>query len=230
MSVTKVLAKKISAYDNPSSIASILRTKRIALFLNMIESIFKEHGAVSILDVGGTEMYWNIVPGRFLEEHNVRITILNLPGQAIPEDHGPFIFIAADGCDLSDFSDKSFHIGHSNSVVEHVGDWSRMVLFANELSRVSQRLFVQTPNYWFPIEPHCMTPFFHWLPKPIQVWLVLHFQLGHWEKASTVKQAVEIVESARMLDRAMFQALFKDAEILTERILGFPKSFIAFKK
>ena len=230
MSVTRLLAKTISAYNNPKSVGSIFRMKRIALLLEMIESVFKEHAAVSILDVGGTQTYWNIVPMQLLEEHNVRITIVNLPGQAMPEDHDPFFFIAADGCDLSDFEDKSFHIGHSNSVLEHVGDWGRMVLFANELSRVSQRLFVQTPNYWFPIEPHCMTPFFHWLPKPIQVWLVLHFQLGHWEKASTVKQAVGIVESARMLDRAMFQALFKDAEILTERILGFPKSFIAFKK
>jgi hypothetical protein len=230
MSVTRLLAKKISAYDNPRSIASILRKKRIALFLDMVEAVFKENAAVSILDVGGTQAYWNIVPMQFLEEHNARITIINLPGQAMPEDHGPFIFIAADGCDLSFFGDKSFQIGHSNSVVEHVGDWKRMVLFANELSRVSQYIFVQTPNYWFPIEPHCMTPFFHWLPRPIQVWLVLHFQLGHWEKASTVRQAVETVESARMLDKAMFQELFKDSDILTERILGFAKSFIAVKK
>jgi hypothetical protein len=196
----------------------------------MIESVFREHGAVSILDVGGTETYWTIVPRQYLHEHRVTITIANLPGSAMPEDHGPFTFIAADGCDLSEFGDNAFHIGHSNSVVEHVGDWDRTVLFAKELSRVSRRLFVQTPNYWFPIDPHSMTPFFHWLPKPLQVWLVLHCQLGHWRRASTVAEAVRIVESARMLDRARFQELFKDAHILTERILGLPKSFNAVRQ
>jgi hypothetical protein len=229
MSVTRRLAKAVEAYDNPNSVGSIMRRKRIAPFLDMVEALFIENGNVRILDVGGTETYWNIVPKDFLDDHKVVITILNLPGQAMPADHGPFIFLAADGCDLSEFGDNSFHIGHSNSVVEHVGDWKRMVLFAREISRVSQRLFVQTPNFWFPIEPHCMFPFFHWLPKPVQIWLVLHFELGHWEKASTVDKAVGIVESARLVDKVMFQELFTDAHIQIERFFGLPKSFIAIR-
>ncbi len=160
----------------------------------------------------------------------MNITIVNLPGIVKPNDHGLFKFVEADGCDLSRFDDKSFHIAHSNSVVEHVGDCERMVQFAKELSRVSQNYFVQTPNYWFPIEPHCMMPFFHWLPKPIRVWLVLHFQLGHWAKAGSIDQAVRTVKSARLLNKKMFQDLFKGAKVLTERLLWLPKSFIAVKK
>ncbi|MCI0617392.1 class I SAM-dependent methyltransferase [bacterium] len=196
----------------------------------MIETIFREHGSVSIIDLGGTERYWGIVPRQFLDERNVNITIVNLPGNVKSKDHGLFRFVEADACHLSDFADKSFQLAHSNSVLEHVGDWRRMVQFANELSRVSQGYFVQTPNYWFPIEPHCMTPFFHWLPKPIRIWLVLHLQLGNWSKAASVDEAVQIVESARLLNRKMFQALFKDSHVRTERIFWLPKSLIAVKK
>ncbi|MDY7015372.1 MAG: class I SAM-dependent methyltransferase [Cyanobacteriota bacterium] len=196
----------------------------------MIEAIFNENGAVNIIDIGGTEQYWGIIPREYLEERNVKIVIVNVPGTPIPQDRGPFKFIEADGCALTEFGDRAFHIAHSNSVIEHVGDWERMVQFSKEVSRVSTQYFVQTPNYWFPIEPHGVTPFFHWLPKPIRIGLVSNFQLGHWQKANSIDEAVRIVESARLLTKPMFQSLFKDATILTERFFGLPKSFIAIKK
>ena len=229
MSISGKLTRKLTNYDSNQSIASRLRTKRILPLLSTIESVFNEHGKVNIIDIGGTEAYWNIVPRTFLEAHIVRITIINIPGTMNAKDHGPFRFLEGDGCNLSNFKDGSFHISHSNSVLEHVGDWSRMVEFSKELRRVSQHIFVQTPNYWFPIEPHCMTPFFHWLPKPVRVWLVLHFQLGHWERADSIDKAVRTVESARLLNRKMFHELFNDARIETERFYGLPKSFIAIK-
>ena len=230
MSITGTLAKWFANYDSQESVGSRLRAKRIGPLLEMIDAVFKEHGAVDVIDIGGTETYWGIVPRQYLEERNVTVTIVNLPAGARPKDHGPFRFVEADGCDLARFGDKSFHIAHSNSVVEHVGDWERMVRFAGELSRVSQKCFVQTPNYWFPMEPHCMTPFFHWLPKPLRIWLVSHFQLGHWRKAASIDEAVRTVESARLLNRPMFQALFKDAHVLTEWFFWLPKSFIALRK
>lgn len=229
MYVTKTLAKTLTDYGSQKSMGSKLRAKRIVPLLNMIEAISKKHGSVNIIDIGGTETYWNIVPKQYIYTHNVNITIVNLPGTVMPKDHGPFSFVEADGCDLVRFDDKSFHIAHSNSVVEHVGDWRRMVQFSKELSRVSKSYFVQTPNYWFPIEPHCITPFFHWFPKPIRVCLVLHVQLGNWRKASSIDHAVRIVESARLLNKKMFQELFKEATILTESFLWLPKSFIAVK-
>jgi hypothetical protein len=230
MSITRTLAERFSNYNSQSSIGSKLRAKRIAPLLEMIQSIYNEHGFVNIIDIGGTETYWGIVPLAYLLDRQVNITIVNLPGTAKAQDRGPFKFIVADGCNLQAFGDRSFHIAHSNSVVEHVGDWSKMVEFADELLRVSQAYFVQTPNYWFPVEPHCVTPFFHWLPKPLRVWLVSQFQLGHWDRANSIDEAVRIVESARLLNRGMFQELFKDARILTERVLFLPKSFIAIKR
>ena len=232
MSITKTLAETLTNYSSQKSIGSKLRAKRIGPLLCMIESISKKTGSVTIIDIGGTENYWGIVSREYLDAHNVSITIVNLPGAVISknEDHGPFRFIEADGCDLSQFGDNSFHIAHSNSVVEHVGDWGRMVQFSKELTRVAQNYFVQTPNYWFPVEPHCMTPFFHWLPKPTRIWLVLRFHLGHWGRATSIDQAVRAVESARLLNRKMFQALFNEAKVITERLYWLPKSFIAIKK
>ena len=104
-----------------------------------------------------------------------------------------------------------------------------MVRFADEVKRLAPSYFVQTPNYWFPLELHSFTPFIHWLPRPTQVFLVMHFALGHWAKAKTIHEAIRTTEDAYMLSRAMFRALFPDSELLTERMFLIPKSFIAIR-
>lgn len=230
MSITKSWAKAISNYTDPNSIGSRFRAKRIVPLLELIEAVSKEYKTVKIIDVGGTMTYWGIVSNDFLKTRNVNITIVNLPGTTLPKNNELFTFKHADGCDLSGFENNSFHIAHSNSVIEHVGDWEQMVKFSNEIKRVAGKYFVQTPNYWFPIEPHCMTPFFHWLPKSLRVWLVMNFALGHWRKATSTDEAIEIVESARLLSKRKFRSLFSDSDILTEKFFLLPKSFIAFRR
>jgi Methyltransferase domain len=229
MSFAKTLTDKLTNYDSQTSIGSRIRARRIGPLMAMIQAAYQAHGHVQILDVGGTERYWGIVPAAFLEAHQVTITVVNIPGETVPDNRGRFRYIEADGCDLSQFADRAFHIAHSNSVIEHVGNWERMSRFASELSRVSERYFVQTPNFWFLVEPHFMAPFFHWLPEPTRVWLVRHFQLGQWKRADSFDEAVHIVESARLLSRRMFKTLFKDGVVRTERLLGLPKSLIAIK-
>lgn len=229
MNITNKLAKSLSNYNSTGSIGSRLRAKRSAPLLEMIRSVFATNGCVKIIDIGGTAQYWNIVPKEYFDTYKIEITLVNIPGTPTPENHGSFTFVTGDGCNLAEFESNSFHIAHSNSVVEHVGDWDRMVAFSKEVKRVANKYFVQTPNFWFPIEPHCMTPFFHWLPKPCRVWLVTHFQLGHWLKAVSVDDAVRIVDSARLLNHVMFTALFMEANIKTEWFFGIPKSFMAIK-
>lgn len=229
MSFTRTVANWLSNYDNPTSVGSRFRSRRVGPLLKMIEAVHRVHGVVEIIDIGGAQRYWEIVSPAFLEAHQVNITIVNLPGVAVAKGRGRFRFLVGNGCDLQGFADQSFHIAHSNSVIEHVGDWAQMTRFASELSRVGQGLFVQTPSYWFPVEPHCLMPLFHWLPKPIRVWLVGHLQLGHWKRADSVDEAVRIVDSARLLDRRMFHALFSDTDLVTERFFGLPKSYVAMR-
>jgi hypothetical protein len=64
----------------------------------------------------------------------------------------------------------------------------------------------------------------------MRVWLVAHFRLGHWRRAASTDEAVRIVESARLLSKNMLQELFRDADIVTERFLGLPKSHIAIRE
>lgn len=72
--------------------------------------------------------------------------------------------VQADGRDLP-FADGEFDLGFSNAVVEHVaGGREGQRTFVHELCRVSQRVFVTTPNRLFPLEVHTLLPFVHWLP------------------------------------------------------------------
>lgn len=62
------------------------------------------------------------------------------------------------------FIDKAFEIAFSNAVIEHVGDLEEQRKFINELCRVAKKIYLTTPNKWFPIESHTLTVFIHWLP------------------------------------------------------------------
>ena len=170
------------------------------------------------------------MPRDYLDRYEVTVTLVNLPGTSKRGDYGRFEFVHADACNLDIYEDGSFDIAHSNSVIEHVGDWNRMSAFSREIARIAPRYFVQTPYFWFPIEPHFVAPFFHWLPKSLRVWFFLHWRVGLWGKSQTREEAVSVVEGIRLLDRKRFQALFRDADITTETVLGLPKSLIAIKR
>jgi hypothetical protein len=227
MPMSRAIARKLTNYSSGRSVAYRLRQRRLRPLLEMIESVHRERGEVRILDIGGTVAYWRILPEGVLADTNTRITLVNL--DEVPAILPPgFSARKADACELP-FEAGSFDICHSNSVLEHVGNWERMRAFSREIARVAPRYFVQTPNFWFPVEPHCMTPIFHWLPRPWRVQLVRRFQLGHWDRMETVDQAVRAVERIQLIDRPMLQALFPQATIRTERFALLPNSLIALR-
>ena len=71
-----------------------------------------------------------------------------------------------DACALP-FPDGAFDVVHSNAVIEHVGGRERQEAFVREALRVGRRVFLTTPNRWFPIEVHTRLPLVHWLPDPL---------------------------------------------------------------
>jgi hypothetical protein len=80
--------------------------------------------------------------------------------------------VRADGRDLP-FADREFDLGFSNAVVEHVaGGRDGQRRFVHELCRVADRVFVTTPNRFFPLEVHTLLPFVHWLPAPARERLI----------------------------------------------------------
>lgn len=219
---------KLIDYRDKDSLVFRLRSKRIKPLLSMIEAVYRKNGQVRILDVGGTKRYWRIVPDEFLKKNKVQVTILNLSLPKVASDE-IYRFMAGDACDLSGLKDNTYDIVHSNSVIEHVGDFARMEKFSNEIRRLARLYFVQTPNFWFPVEPHCMTLFFHWLPKSWRVFLVMRFSLGNWSRQYTYQSALSSVNSAALLKKKRFASLFPDADIKKEWLLFLPKSLIAIK-
>lgn len=131
--------------------------------------------------------------------------------------------------DLSWLTDKSFDLVHSNSVIEHVGRWQDMKAMAHEVRRLAPSYLVQTPYFWFPIDPHWATAFYHWLPQSIRVSMLMRRPRWHLEKIPDVDTAMQIIESIVLLDYKMLAELFPDALIHRERFFGFTKSLIAVR-
>jgi hypothetical protein len=229
MSLSQRLAQQTFDYRRPNPWGARFRQRRVEALLGLVDAAYAERGKVELLDVGGIREYWGIVPEEYLEARDVRITLVNLPGDHASVSGGRFTFVPGDACDLAGFDDRSFDVVHSNSVVEHVGDWAKMTAYAREVARLADRYYVQAPNFWFPIEPHAMTPFLHWVPKPLRVRLVMRFGFGHWRRQPDVASAVRRVDSARLLSGPMFAALFPGAEIRPERLGPFTKSWIAVR-
>jgi hypothetical protein len=215
-------------YNNPNSMAVRFRRSRANHLKRLISEVFDERSSCQIVDLGGSKEYWRCIDRDWLKRHRVHITIINLTDNIGLSEDNMFEYKRGDACSLA-LEDDSFDIAHSNSVIEHVGDWERMELFAMTTRRLAPRYYVQTPYFWFPIEPHFSALFIHWLPEVTRARLVMKRDLGFMPGARTVAEAMRSVQSARLLDKTMMRSLFPDAPLREERVLGLTKSLIAVR-
>ena len=215
------------AYGGKSSMSRSFRARRFRKFTPIIDAIIAEKGHCRIADIGGEKSYWGIA-GDFVETRPVEIHLINLHPHDI--DEGKFVSAVGDATSLSQYDDMSFDFVHSNSVIEHVGDWSAMRAMAAEVQRIAPAYYIQTPNFWFPYEPHYRCAFFHWLPEQIRYAMLMRFALGFSERQADFDGAVERVNDARLLDRTQMRALFPEAEHSSEWFMGLPKSLIAIRR
>jgi SAM-dependent methyltransferase len=100
----------------------------------------------------------------------------------------PGAFVRADAAAGLPFADAEFDLVYCSSVVEHVAP-ARRQAFAAELRRVARGWFVQTPAFSFPIEPHALLPFAHWLPVPLRRPYWRLGAAGAWEEISLLRRA-----------------------------------------
>ena len=179
------------------------RAKRRRLYLDLMRPAAGE----SVLDIGCG---------------SVGLATLGVPGRVTGVDHGDRPgypgehFVRADARSLP-FGDAEFAVAYSNSLVEHLPPADRDRVAA-EISRVGRRLFVQTPNRWFPIEPHALLPFVHWLPRTIGRRL--------WRLGVTG----EPFDDIQLLSARDMRRLFPGAEIVRERVGPLTKSLIAVRR
>ncbi|MFZ1926714.1 MAG: class I SAM-dependent methyltransferase [Solirubrobacteraceae bacterium] len=102
-----------------------------------------------------------------------------------PDYPGPFV--QADVAAGLPFTDDEFDLVYSSSVIEHVPP-QRREAFASEVRRVGRGWFVQTPAYSFPIEPHALLPFAHWLPTLLRRPYWRLGAAGDWEDISLLSR------------------------------------------
>lgn len=113
-----------------------------------------------------------------------------------PDYPGPFV--RADATEGLPFANDEFDLVYCSSVIEHV-EPVRREAFARELRRVGRGWFVQTPAFSFPLEPHALLPFAHWLPARLRKRYWRFGAAGEWEQISLLRKA----EVERLFGRAL---------------------------
>ncbi|HZL12898.1 MAG TPA: methyltransferase domain-containing protein, partial [Verrucomicrobiae bacterium] len=197
------------------------RRQRIELFIRL----FKPAATTHILDVGGFPSDWEgIVP------IDSRITLVN-PDRKPVDKPWPERYVEeiGDGCALR-HTDKSFDIAYSNSVIEHLHTFENQKRFATEIRRVGKNLFVQTPNRWFPIEPHFVTAFVQYLPTRLARKLLPVFSFRGLFRSGDNIRLKTLAAELRLLSFREMKELFPDCEVHREKWFGLTKSFIAVRR
>jgi SAM-dependent methyltransferase len=114
-----------------------------------------------------------------------QLDITGVDLQRRPDYPGPFV--QADVAAGLPFADGEFDLVYCSSVIEHVAP-ARRAAFAAELRRVGRGFYVQTPAYSFPIEPHALLPFAHWLPVGLRRPYWRLGAAGDWEEISLLRR------------------------------------------
>lgn len=175
----------------------------------------------SVVDLGGTSHWW-----RDMQPCTANVTIVNLDDTHRAEvEQAGYRFMAANACNLP-FSDQSFDLAFSNSVIEHVGDARARRQFAGEMLRCGKALYLQTPNKWFFVEPHLVAPLIHWLPFSMTRRLVRWCSLWGWVNKPDQATIDAFLKDIHLLSRSELEPLFPGCHIRAERFFGMSKSFI----
>ena len=208
----------------PHDLGNRFRQRRMREFLKLVEPLRGHGRTVRIVDLGGTSAYWRALPDLYAA-HDVEITILNLDGE--PARDANLLVQSGNACAV-DFPDSAFDVVHSNSVIEHVGHWPEMARMAAEIRRLAPAYFVQTPNVWFPVEPHFKLPFVHWLPEQARIAALK--ATGRIARNLSPGEATLAVQRICLLSQSQLADLFPDARIWKERVLGLTKSLVAVRE
>jgi hypothetical protein len=202
------------------------RSQRFEPFAQLVHGLAEQHGRpVRILDIGGTNSFWE--QRGWTKRTDVHIVLVNLESEA--SAHENIEGRRGDATNLSEFSDGAFDIVFSNSVIEHLATLDRQSAMAAEVRRLAPLYWVQTPNFWFPIEPHFLTPGWHWLPKSLRVALLRRRRWGWRGPCPDPAEAKALVDEVRLMRGRELRRLFPDANLNEERLGPLVKCFVAVR-
>lgn len=211
--------------NKKTSFGSRIREKRSTFLLNCINKI--KTTPIKILDVGGTPKFWKSMG--YVGSEDCKIILFNPNSDDLEKiDNSKYTHIKSligDGRNMECFSNKEFDLVISNSVIEHVGEYHYQKQMADEIKRVGKRFFVQTPNFYFPLEPHFLFPFFQFFPKEMRMRMLTRFNLG-WSEKRDINEAKKLIDSINLLKLKEIIQLFPNSVILKEKLCGVTNSFI----
>jgi len=213
------MLKYLSNYNNKHSLSLYFRKKRFKLLYDLLNT----KTDCKILDIGGFGNTLEMMDKDFCDKNE--ITILNLENVEVFNKRTKFVL--GDATDSGLFKEKSFDLVYCNSVIEHAGDNEQRKKLSENIRKWGSKYFVQTPNYYFPFEPHFLIPFFHFFPVKLRAYLLNKFTLGSYRKENNLMSALNVVSSVRLLKLEEFQESFPGAKIIKEKFLFLNKSFIA---
>lgn len=221
--LSSAFLRRYAENKDDQSVSVKLRRRRFELFLAMIRDLPRP---VRILDIGGRQEYWEMLGADVMGKNQLRITLLNLDAPATSLSN--LASVSGDARSMPQFADQQFEIVFSNSTIEHVGGLEDQQRMSQEVRRVGKQYYVQTPNRYFPIEPHFIFPLFQFLPVALRVWLVRHFRMGWCPRIPDRERARREVQEIRLLTKAEMKWLFPEADIFEEKFFGMTKSFVAY--
>jgi Methyltransferase domain len=212
-----VLRRSADVYD-PNSFANRLRSARFRQFEKLAACLPKP---LRILDVGGTSEFWE--NRGWAGRADCQILSLNLvPEKQRYENIQPF---TGDATNLAQFDDGSFDIAFSNSVIEHLFTFEKQIYMAKQIRRIGKAFWVQTPNYWFPIEPHFHIPGWQWMPVDVRIAMLRRWRCGWTGPCPDPAEARRQIEEIRLLTKRELTLLFPGATIIAEHFCGWVKSW-----
>jgi hypothetical protein len=218
------LMRRLADQSSYGSFSNSRRARRFEAFAEIVEPLHSRVGRpVRILDIGGTNSFWE--HRGWAGRDDVHVVLVNLDAEECK--HANIDPRAGDATDLSEFPNGSFDVVFSNSVIEHLVTFDRQVAMAAEVRRLAHVYWVQTPNFWFPVEPHFLTPAWHWLPVSTRVALLKRRRWGWRGPCPHEEDARAAVREIRLMRRGELRRLFPGAELRPEKIGPLVKSFVA---
>lgn len=210
--------RRLADGDDARSLSNRLRSRRFERFERLAARLERP---LTVLDVGGTNDFWE--QRGWAGRDDVEITLLNHAAE--PEVHPNIATVVGDATDLSQYEDGAFDVAFSNSVIEHLFDAERQDAMASEMRRVGRAHWVQTPNYWFPIEPHFLVPGWQWLPEDARVAIIRRHTCGWRGPCPDLDEARATVREVRLLRASELRRMFPGSELHAERIGPWVKSW-----
>jgi hypothetical protein len=213
--IARAARRRLAAHGDENSVSY---KKRSARFDEMLRR-FPKLADMAVLDLGGEAHFWESARAR--PAHVTTVNLLTDPELGEWHTH-----ITADACLFT--PRRSYDLVLSNSLIEHVGGYRYRQQLAHVIRGAAPAYWVQTPNRYFPIEPHYMAPGFQFVPLAWRAQLIARWPLT-WHQDPSVDHAFEEAASTELLGASELCRLFPDGELWREKMATLTKSLVVVR-